>query len=120
MYMCIYICKGLSYKIGTHEGKILGEGSEGDSGFVASGVVTAPHPMLRASFGVAAAVVPPDELDEHALAVREPWPRLTRLTAPAAPNKSTALTAEEGAIGSCALPSVKPSGLCLWRRTSRQ
>ena len=74
----------------------------------------------RPSFGVAAAVVPPDELDEHALAVREPWPRLTRLTAPAAPNKSTALTAEEGAIGSCALPSVKPSGLCLWRRTSRQ
>ena len=40
---------------------------------------------LRPSFGVAAAVVPPDELDEHALAVREPWPRLTRLTAPAAP-----------------------------------
>ena len=56
----------------------------------------------RPSFGVAAAVVPPDELDEHALAVREPWPRLTRLTAPAAPNKSTALTAEEVAIGSCA------------------
>ena len=66
------------------------------------------------------AVVSPDELDEHALAMGEPWPRLTRLTAPAAPNKSTALTAEEGAIGSCALPSVKPSGLCLWRRTSRQ
>ena len=30
----------------------------------------------RVSFGVAAAVVPPDELDEHALAVGEPWPRL--------------------------------------------
>ena len=53
----------------------------------------------RASFaGVAAAVVPPDELDEHALAVGEPWPRLTRLTGPAAPNKKTALTAEEVAI----------------------
>ena len=47
---------------------------------------------------VAAAVVPPDELDEHALAVGEPWPRLTRLTGPAAPNKKTALTAEEVAI----------------------
>ena len=53
---------------------------------------------MRASFGVAAAVVPPDELDEHALAVGEPWPRLTRLTGPAAPNKKTALTAEEVAI----------------------
>ena len=53
---------------------------------------------MRASFGVAAAVVPPDELDEHALAVGEPWPRLMRLTGPAAPNKKTALTAEEIAI----------------------
>ena len=120
MYMYICICKGLSYKTWAHEGKIIGEGSEGDSGFVASVNGAMKRRSRRASFGVAAAVVPPDELDEHALAVREPWPRLTRLTAPAAPNKSTALTAEEGAIGSCALPSVKPSGLCLWRRTSRQ
>ena len=52
----------------------------------------------RPSFGVAAAVVPPDELNEHALAVGEPWPRLTRLMAPPAPNKTTALTAEEVAI----------------------
>ena len=53
---------------------------------------------MRPSFGVAAAVVPPDELDEHALAVGEPWPRLTRLTGPAAPNKKTTLTADEVAI----------------------
>ena len=35
---------------------------------------------------------------EEAGFVREPWPRLTRQTAPAAPNKKTALTAEEVAI----------------------